>query len=101
MEVSKWGYVSEDLVKRKWKHSAAKTSQMVTDMSQMILDQEKELDKLKTEIMAMHIKNSADRCAVERLIGYQERVRELDPPRKKELLHNYIHEPFADGFKER
>ena len=81
--MSKWGHVSDDLARRKFKNSPAETARMVEEMSSLILNQEQEIDELKTKIIGLAAARIADRGAVERLLGWQARVREVDAPMEK------------------
>jgi len=81
--MSKWGFVPAESAKRKFKNRPTDAGEMVEDMSQLILAQEKEIDELKTKIMGLSAARMADHGAVERLLGWQERVREVDAPLEK------------------
>ncbi len=97
--MSKWGFVNKSTALRKMRHSREETAEIIEDMSMFILDQEKRINELQNNVIAIQARSSAVHEAQARLLGYQERVRELDPPRK-EQLHNYAREPIMDRFKE-
>ncbi len=88
--MSEWGFVTADTAERHFKNKPVAAGEMVEEMSRLILTQEKEIDGLKTEILGLQVKSMNDLTAVERLLGWQDRVREveavkfgLEAPREK------------------
>lgn len=76
--MSKWGYVSTDLAKRKFENDPDEAARMVSEMASAIIDQEKTIDGLKDEIMSLQTTVAGARAAEAHMRGYIERVRELD-----------------------
>ena len=77
--MSKWGHVSSTNAKRKFEHDPKDAASMVAEMSGVVVDQEKAIDGLKSQIMGLQTNLMMARSAEAHLNGYVERVRELDP----------------------
>lgn len=76
--MSKWGYVSEDSAKQKFESNPDTAAKMVGDMSMVLIDQEKEIDSLKSELLTERTKLMGAQASEAHMRGYIERVRELD-----------------------
>ncbi len=89
MAVSEWGYVDKATALRKIRLSREDTAKMVQDMSLFILNQEKRIDELQANVIAISAKSSSMAAEHARLLGYQERVRDVDTLRAdfKRFIH--------------
>ncbi len=77
--MSKWGYVSASDAKRKFESDPDFATQMVYEMSTLVIKQEAEISSQKDKIVEIQIQLASARCNEERLRGYIERVKETDP----------------------
>ena len=86
--MSKWGFVDAASATRKFESDPAQAAEMVSDMSKMVLDQEKEISAQKDKIIEIGLQLSGARLSEGQLRGYIERVKETDPlGRVRDLLN--------------
>ena len=68
-------------VERWIKTRRSELCQRVTDMSQHILEQDKEMQTLRDKLLQLHAEVTMARSAEAHMRGYIERVKELDSPK--------------------
>lgn len=81
--MSKWGYVDAGTAKRKFEADANEAAKMVADMASCVIDQEKEINQLKNDLINSRMSEGGAKAAAARMEGYIERVRETDTKPKK------------------
>ncbi|MGB1214626.1 MAG: hypothetical protein ACPG4X_14775 [Pikeienuella sp.] len=83
--MSKWGRVSESDAKRKFEADPKEAAKMVSEMATKIIEQDQEISDLKNKLLEESLRAGGALQKMERLMGYQERVRELDPPKIRKV----------------
>lgn len=76
--MSEWGFISPSGAKSKFEIDPDVAAETVSTMSMLILNQEKEISDLKDELILRSVETGRAQTVEARLIGYIERVREMD-----------------------